>query len=145
LYKSFTSNYDDSGVTLSVGASDIGSPRTLRFLFHLWSGVTVDATTGNLVFSTGFSDSAPDDSVWAYRVEGPAPTTHADWQAATDGSKALSKELRRAGFRFVGPTTAYAAMQACGVVNDHLATCPARAGVEEARREIPFSAVRRNR
>ena len=48
-------------------------------------------------------------------------------------SEALSKELRRAGFRFVGPTTVYAAMQACGVVNDHLATCPARAAAEEAR------------
>jgi DNA-3-methyladenine glycosylase I len=44
----------------------------------------------------------------------------------------LSKALRRAGFRFVGPTTVYAAMQACGVVNDHLATCPAREPAERA-------------
>ena len=83
--------------------------------------------------------------VWAYRVDGPAPGSNADWQASTDGSKALSKELRRAGFRFVGPTTAYAAMQACGVVNDHLATCPARAAAEKARHKITFSAVHRNR
>src|SRR6266702_4365924 len=47
--------------------------------------------------------------------------------------EALSKELRRAGFRFVGPTTAYAAMQACGVVNDHVAECFVRA---EVQREI---------
>ena len=46
-----------------------------------------------------------------------------DWPATTPESVALSKELKRAGFRFVGPTTVYAAMQACGVVNDHLATC----------------------
>jgi DNA-3-methyladenine glycosylase I len=46
---------------------------------------------------------------------------------------ALSKELKRAGFRFVGPTTVYAAMQACGVVNDHLATCWVREDVERAR------------
>jgi DNA-3-methyladenine glycosylase I len=48
----------------------------------------------------------------------------------TPESIALSKELRRAGFRFVGPTTVYAAMQACGVVNDHLATCFVRAQVQ---------------
>jgi DNA-3-methyladenine glycosylase I len=83
--------------------------------------------------------------VWSYRVDGPAPATNADWQASTEGSKALSKHLRRAGFRFVGPTTVYAAMQACGVVNDHLAACPARAAAEKARTEITFSAVHRNR
>jgi DNA-3-methyladenine glycosylase I len=43
--------------------------------------------------------------------------------SVTDESKALAKALKAAGFRFVGPTTAYAAMQAVGVVNDHLATC----------------------
>jgi DNA-3-methyladenine glycosylase I len=50
--------------------------------------------------------------------------------AETDESRAMSKELKRRGFRFVGPTTAYAAMQACGVVNDHLAGCWVRAEVE---------------
>ena len=63
----------------------------------------------------------------------PAPRSRGDWLAKTPGSEALSKELRKAGFRFVGPTTVYAAMQACGVVNDHLATCPWRAIAEEAR------------
>jgi DNA-3-methyladenine glycosylase I len=50
--------------------------------------------------------------------------------AQTVESAAMSKELKRRGFRFVGPTTAYAAMQACGVVNDHLAGCWVRAEVE---------------
>jgi DNA-3-methyladenine glycosylase I len=71
--------------------------------------------------------------VWSYRVDGPAPKSNRDWRSTTPESEALSKELRRAGFRFVGPTTVYAAMQACGVVNDHLATCPARAATERAR------------
>ena len=71
--------------------------------------------------------------VWSYRVDGPAPKSNRDWRSTTPESEALSKELRRAGFRFVGPTTVYAAMQACGVVNDHLATCPARAAAERAR------------
>lgn len=44
--------------------------------------------------------------------------------ATTPESVALAKELKRRGFRFVGPTTAYAAMQACGLVDDHVATCP---------------------
>ena len=47
-------------------------------------------------------------------------------RATTPESTALSKALKRRGFRFVGPTTLYAAMQACGVVNDHLAGCVAR-------------------
>jgi DNA-3-methyladenine glycosylase I len=71
--------------------------------------------------------------VWSYRIDRPAPRGQEDWQATTPESKALSKELRKAGFRFVGPTTVYATMQACGVVNDHLATCPARAAAERAR------------
>jgi DNA-3-methyladenine glycosylase I len=48
----------------------------------------------------------------------------------TPESVALSKTLKRAGFRFVGPTTIYAAMQECGVVNDHLATYFVRRDVE---------------
>jgi len=45
----------------------------------------------------------------------------------------LSKRLKAAGFRFVGPTTVYSAMQACGIVNDHRADCHVRADVEHAR------------
>lgn len=44
--------------------------------------------------------------------------------AETPASKALSKALKARGFRFVGPTTMYAFMQACGLVNDHLVSCP---------------------
>jgi DNA-3-methyladenine glycosylase I len=78
--------------------------------------------------------------VWSYRLDGRAPRSAKEWQAKTDGSEALSKELRRAGFRFVGPTTVYAAMQACGVVNDHLATCPARTAAEAARAQLGSAA-----
>ena len=52
-----------------------------------------------------------------------APRTTADIPAQTPASKALSAELRRNGFAFIGPVTAYATMQACGIVNDHLADC----------------------
>jgi DNA-3-methyladenine glycosylase I len=67
--------------------------------------------------------------VWAHAPAEPSPPAAAlsDIPAHTAESAALAKALKRAGFRFVGPTTAYATMQACGLVNDHLAACPVRA------------------
>jgi DNA-3-methyladenine glycosylase I len=56
--------------------------------------------------------------------------------AQTAESKALAKDLKRRGWRFVGPTTAYAFMQAMGLVNDHLAGCDACATVDAARRDF---------
>jgi DNA-3-methyladenine glycosylase I len=62
--------------------------------------------------------------VWAHRPKRHrSPRTAREWTSTTPESAALSKTLKRAGFRFVGPTTVYAAMQACGIVNDHLVTC----------------------
>ena len=49
--------------------------------------------------------------------------TLAELPAETDESRAMSKELKRLGFRFVGPTTCYSLMQACGLVNDHTTDC----------------------
>jgi DNA-3-methyladenine glycosylase I len=68
--------------------------------------------------------------MWTYRRDGP-PSDR--WVAETPESKELSKRLKAAGFRFVGPTTVYAAMQACGIVNDHLAACHVRDDVERDR------------
>ena len=65
-----------------------------------------------------------DELVWSH-----APTDHvpprstADFRATSPESVALAKALKKAGFVFVGPTTMYAAMQACGLVDDHLAGC----------------------
>lgn len=66
--------------------------------------------------------------VWSHApaTPGPAPRSMADVPAQTAESAALSRALKAHGFRFVGPTTAYAAMQALGVVDDHLAGCTAR-------------------
>jgi DNA-3-methyladenine glycosylase I len=64
----------------------------------------------------GFADAA----------SAPAPVTLADVPPQTQASKQLAKELRARGFVFTGPVTVYAAMQACGLVNDHLADCFAR-------------------
>ncbi|GAB3907541.1 DNA-3-methyladenine glycosylase I [Microbispora bryophytorum subsp. camponoti] len=68
--------------------------------------------------------------VWKYAEEpGRVPATLADIPARTAGSTALAKELKKHGFRFVGPTTAYALMQAIGLVNDHVADCHVREAV----------------
>lgn len=56
----------------------------------------------------------------------PAPRSLAEVPASTPESTAMARELKRRGFRFVGPTTAYALMQATGMVDDHLAGCAFR-------------------
>jgi len=62
--------------------------------------------------------------VWRYaQAPGPAPVTLADVPASTPASRACARELRTLGFSFVGPVTVYAALQACGVVDDHLVSC----------------------
>jgi len=67
------------------------------------------------------------DLVWSFApADHATPRTVADVPATTPESVALSKELKKRGFRFFGPTTAYAMMQATGMVNDHLDGCVAR-------------------
>jgi DNA-3-methyladenine glycosylase I len=64
------------------------------------------------------------------------PRSPADWVANTPESTELSRELRSAGFRFVGPTTVHATLQACGIVNDHIANCWVRKDVDAARASV---------
>jgi DNA-3-methyladenine glycosylase I len=72
--------------------------------------------------------------IWSYEpAPSPAAGSMADLAPQTAASTALSKALKQRGFSFVGPTTVYAAMQAMGVVNDHLAGCWARDGCEASR------------
>ncbi|WP_037676266.1 DNA-3-methyladenine glycosylase I [Streptomyces griseus] len=89
----------------------------------------IDATLAN---ARALADWAPgdlDELIWSHAPD-PAvhvvPKTLADVPAITSESTALSKALKKRGLRFVGPTTAYALMQACGLVNDHLETCVSR-------------------
>lgn len=64
------------------------------------------------------------DLLWSFAPDpGPRPRGNAEIPAVTPESTALAKDLKRRGFRFVGPTTAYALMQATGMVDDHLADC----------------------
>jgi DNA-3-methyladenine glycosylase I len=74
------------------------------------------------------TDTPLQELVWSFAPP-PRRKPVVRWQdipAKTDESIALSKALQKKGFRFVGPTTVYAAMQACGLVDDHLAGCDTR-------------------
>ena len=89
----------------------------------------VEATIANAraVLALAESGRSLDEVFWSHAPDRAAhvrPATWADVPAMTPESRALARELKSLGFRFIGPTTAYAAMQACGLVDDHLAACP---------------------
>ncbi len=72
-------------------------------------------------------DGGFSDLLWSFAPESrPAPREDADVPATTVESVAMARELKQRGFGFFGPTTAYALMQATGMVNDHVADCVAR-------------------
>ena len=71
-----------------------------------------------------------------WRYQPAAPSTGEAVPAQTAESQALSKELKKRGWKFVGPTTMYALMQAMGLVNDHAPDCVTRAEVERARQQF---------
>tara|TARA_R110001592_G_scaffold29350_10_gene106658 strand:+ start:33794 stop:34387 length:594 start_codon:yes stop_codon:yes gene_type:complete len=63
------------------------------------------------------------DYFWSFKPDQPQPASRADIPTQTEESRALSKDLKKRGWKFVGPTTAYAFMQAMGMVNDHVKGC----------------------
>ncbi|MFD5040574.1 DNA-3-methyladenine glycosylase I [Streptomyces sp. NPDC058377] len=91
----------------------------------------IDATLANAKVLAGWDEGELDALIWSYAPDPatrPAPRVLADVPAVTPESSALAKALKKRSIRFVGPTTAYALMQACGLVDDHLADCVARGG-----------------
>ncbi|MGX1272177.1 DNA-3-methyladenine glycosylase I [Streptomyces phaeoluteigriseus] len=92
----------------------------------------IDATLANARVLADWSTGELDELIWSHAPDTATrtvPKTLADVPAVTDESTALSKALKKRGLRFVGPTTAYALMQACGLVDDHLETCVSRGAV----------------
>ena len=92
----------------------------------------IEATVNNARAVVALHDAGEtlDELFWSFAPEPRDQrwASYAEMPATTPESVAMSKELKRRGFRFIGPTTAYAAMQACGLVDDHLATCPVALG-----------------
>jgi DNA-3-methyladenine glycosylase I len=97
----------------------------------------IEATIANAQATVALYDAGETlrELLWSFAPASPAPAPHAlaDLPATTPESTALARDLKRRGFRFVGPTTAYALMQACGIVDDHIAGCFVREDVERAR------------
>ncbi|CAM4262751.1 DNA-3-methyladenine glycosylase I [Palleronia rufa] len=110
-----------------------GEPEVARLLGD--SGIVrhrgkIEAAIGNARAYLAIGDFSA--FVWDHVDGAPlqnAPVAMADVPTQTPASRALSKSLTARGFRFCGPTITYAWMQACGLVNDHLAACPRRAPV----------------
>jgi hypothetical protein len=125
----FSYSYDTSGLTLSIGDSDLGNGRVLRFVFHLWSGVTVDPATGDLDFSKGYADSAPDDSVWLYQVVSPDRLAPHAQALGASGVHALPMRLR------------YRLWDDSGKARAHLAIL--RQGVQIWERQVALHVVRK--
>ncbi|SKC81961.1 DNA-3-methyladenine glycosylase I [Krasilnikoviella flava] len=91
----------------------------------------IEATIGNARAVLALHDGGRtlDELFWSFAPPARELRLGAgDVPASTPESVALAKALKKEGFRFFGPTTAYAAMQACGLVDDHLATCPVVTG-----------------
>lgn len=90
----------------------------------------IEATIGNARAYLGLGGAeAFSGKIWGYVGGVPlvnAFASLAEVPASTPLSQQISKDLKKAGFRFVGPTIVYAWMQACGLVNDHVLGCPAR-------------------
>jgi DNA-3-methyladenine glycosylase I len=99
----------------------------------------IEATIANARAAASL-DTPLSDLMWSYADKrARAPRSREDLPAVTPASTALSKDLKKRGFRFVGPTTVYAAMQACGLVNDHISGCHVRG---EVGREIRAAAAK---
>ena len=103
--------YDDRDVERLM--ADAGIVRNRR---------KIDATITNARATVALrEDGGLVDLVWSFRPENtPTPASYAEVPSTSDESKALSKELKRRGFVFVGPTTMFALMEAVGIVDTHL-------------------------
>ncbi|SFR90208.1 DNA-3-methyladenine glycosylase I [Microbacterium sp. cf046] len=84
----------------------------------------IEATISNAALVLEMADGELDAFMWSFAPPSwPRPGSFADVPAVTEESVAMSKALRKRGFRFVGPTTMYALMQSAGMVDDHVAGC----------------------
>jgi DNA-3-methyladenine glycosylase I len=113
----------DIGVVATFGPADI--ERLLGDAGIVRNRAKIEAAVANARAATALPDGLA-ALVWAYAGPASVPVRLADVPAQTTSSRALAKDLRSRGFRFTGPVTAYAMMQSCGVVNDHLADCVSR-------------------
>jgi len=115
----------DPGLVAAFGADD--EARLLADVGIVRNRAKIAATIANARAVLAL-DQPLSDLLWSFAPpdDRPAPSSPADVPAVTPESTAMAKAMRDKGFRFIGPTTAYALMQATGMVDDHLADCAFR-------------------
>jgi DNA-3-methyladenine glycosylase I len=128
-YRRAFAGFDPSAIA-SFGPDDVercvADPGIVR------NRAKINATVGNARAWLDVDD--PAGLLWSFVGGEPRQngwTALGDLPASTAESEAMSKDLKRRGFRFVGPTICYALMQSCGLVNDHVTTCFRHAEVAE--------------
>jgi DNA-3-methyladenine glycosylase I len=121
-FRSAFAGFDIEAVA-AFGAADVD--RLLTDAGIVRNRAKIEATIGNARAALAVVPEGLDHLLWSFAptARRRRPRTLADVPATAPESVAMAKELKRRGFRFVGPTTAYALMQATGMVDDHVATC----------------------
>ncbi|MEV6165284.1 DNA-3-methyladenine glycosylase I [Streptomyces sp. NPDC052052] len=125
----FRSAFAGFKISAVADFTDADKERLLADAGIIRNRAKIEATLANARVLAGWRAGELDELIWSYAPDPagrPAPRTVEDVPAVTPESTALAKDLKKRGLRFVGPTTAYALMQACGLVDDHLADCVAR-------------------
>lgn len=127
----FRSAFADFKIAAVAEFTEADEQRLLADSRIIRNRAKISAVVANARVAAELAAGELDRLVWSHAPDParrPAPRTFADVPAITPESTALARDLKKRGFRFVGPTTAYALMQACGLVNDHLADCHVRGG-----------------
>jgi DNA-3-methyladenine glycosylase I len=125
----FRSAFKDFAIAEVAAFDDSDVARLLADPGIVRNRAKIEAALNNARVAAGLADGLG-ALLWSYA---PPPRAHrprsfAEVPAVTPESTAMAKDLKRRGFRFVGPTTAYALMQATGMVDDHLADCHVAGG-----------------
>jgi DNA-3-methyladenine glycosylase I len=119
----FRAAFADFSIPAVAAFTERDAARLMADVGIVRNRMKVDATLHNARVAADLPDGLT-ALLWSYAPEPrPRPASRADVPAVTPESTALAKALKKRGFTFVGPTTAYALMQATGMVDDHLAGC----------------------
>jgi DNA-3-methyladenine glycosylase I len=120
----FRTAFADFDVDTIAGYGEADRARLLADAGIVRNRAKIDATIANARAARAGVPEGLDELLWSFAPSRhPRPRTLADVPSVSPESVAMAKELKKRGFRFVGPTTAYALMQATGMVDDHVATC----------------------
>ncbi|MCP4434877.1 MAG: DNA-3-methyladenine glycosylase I [Actinomycetia bacterium] len=137
--ENFRAAFDDFDHTVVAGYGEDEVARLLDDAGIVRHRGKIEATINNAgaMVELVAQEGSLSDFVWQYRPDEASRPDRLTWDAlsemsTTPESKALAKELKKRGWRFVGPTTAYAFMQAMGLVNDHVVGCCIRGEVPAA-------------